>query len=97
MNKIDISDFITSIENTFMDNGMMFEVECVTPEEVEDDVRYNDTFTVSCGWNIMLSSCSQHTNPIRTYRTNNVPSIRSSTDLKLYLRLPIPVFDYSTK
>ena len=37
MNKIDISDFITSIENTFMDNGMMFEVECVTPEEVEDD------------------------------------------------------------
>ena len=54
MNKIDISNFITSIENTFMDNGMMFEVECVTPEEVEDDVRYNDTFrTLSRNTNLI--------------------------------------------
>ena len=43
MRKIDISSLIESIENSFMDNGVVFEVECVSPEEVVEDVRYFKT------------------------------------------------------
>lgn len=44
MRKIDISSLIEIIENSFMDNGVFFEVESVSPEEVLDEVRYNDAF-----------------------------------------------------
>jgi len=44
MGKIDISNLIGSIENSFIDNGIFFEVESVSPEEVLDEVRFNDTF-----------------------------------------------------
>lgn len=44
MGKIDISSLIESIENSFIDNGFVLEVVSVSPEEVVDEVRYNDTF-----------------------------------------------------
>ena len=39
MSEIDISDLIESIENAFMDNGVVFDVECVPSEEVVEEVR----------------------------------------------------------
>lgn len=44
MGKIDISSLIESIENSFIDNGFVLEVVSVFPEEVVNEVRYNDTF-----------------------------------------------------
>ena len=44
MCKIDISSLIGSIENSFIDNGFVLEVASAFPEEVVDEVRYNDTF-----------------------------------------------------
>lgn len=44
MDKIDISSLIESIENSFIDNGFVLEVDSAFPEEVVDEVRYNDTF-----------------------------------------------------
>jgi hypothetical protein len=45
MDKIDISSLIEIIENSFIDNGFVLEVVSAFPEEVVDEVRYNDTFT----------------------------------------------------
>ena len=44
MCKIDISSLIESIENSLIDNGFVLEVVSAFPEEVEEEVRYNDTF-----------------------------------------------------
>ena len=44
MCKIDISSLIESIENSLIDNGFVLEVVSALPEEVEEEVRYNDTF-----------------------------------------------------
>lgn len=44
MGKIDISSLIGSIENSFIDNGFVLEVVSAFPEEVVDEVKYNDTF-----------------------------------------------------
>lgn len=44
MRKIDISSLIESIENSFIDNGFVLEVVSAFPEEVVEEVRYNDTF-----------------------------------------------------
>ena len=44
MDKIDISSLIGSIENSFIDNGFVLEVDSAFPEEVVDEVKYNDTF-----------------------------------------------------
>lgn len=44
MGKIDISSLIESIENSFIDNGFVLEVVSVSPEEVVNEVKYNDTF-----------------------------------------------------
>ena len=44
MCKIDISSLIESIENSLIDNGFVLEVVNALPEEVEEEVRYNDTF-----------------------------------------------------
>lgn len=44
MCKIDISSLIESIENSLIDNGFVLEVVSVFPEEVVEEVRYNDTF-----------------------------------------------------
>ena len=44
MGKIDISSLIGSVENSFIDNGFVLEVDSAFPEEVVDEVRYNDTF-----------------------------------------------------
>ena len=44
MCKIDISSLIESIENSLIDNGFVLEVVTALPEEVEEEVRYNDTF-----------------------------------------------------
>ena len=43
MSEIDISSLIESIENSFMDNGVVFEMECVFPEAVVGEVRYFKT------------------------------------------------------
>lgn len=43
MSKIEISSLIESIENSFMDNGVVFEVECVPFKEVVVEVRYFKT------------------------------------------------------
>lgn len=43
MRKIDISSLIEIIENSFMDNGVFFEVECVPSKEVVGEVRYFKT------------------------------------------------------
>ena len=43
MSEIDISILIGSIENSFMDNGVVFEVECVSSEAVVGEVRYFKT------------------------------------------------------
>ena len=43
MSEIDISSLIESIENSFMDNGVVFEMECVSPESVVGEVRYFKT------------------------------------------------------
>ena len=40
MSEIDISGLIESIENSFMDNGVVFEMECVSSEEVVEEIRY---------------------------------------------------------
>lgn len=44
MGKIDISSLIGSIENSFIDNGFVLEVDRAFSEEVVDEVKYNDTF-----------------------------------------------------
>lgn len=44
MCKIDISSLIESIENSLIDNGFVLEVVSAFPEEVVEEVRYNDTF-----------------------------------------------------
>ena len=44
MRKIDISSLIESIENSLIDNGFVLEVVNALPEEVEEEVRYNDAF-----------------------------------------------------
>lgn len=44
MCKIDISSLIESIENSFIDNGFVLEVVSAFPEEVVEEVRYNDAF-----------------------------------------------------
>lgn len=44
MGKIDISSLIGSIENSFIDNGFVLEVDSAFSEEVVDEVKYNDTF-----------------------------------------------------
>ena len=44
MGKIDISSLIGSIENSLIDNGFVLEVVSALPEEVEEEVRYNDAF-----------------------------------------------------
>ena len=44
MCKIDISSLTESIENSLIDNGFILEVVSAFPEEVEEEVRYNDTF-----------------------------------------------------
>lgn len=44
MCKIDISSLIESIENSLIDNGFVLEVVSALPEEVEEEVRYNDAF-----------------------------------------------------
>ncbi len=43
MSEIDISSLIESIENSFMDTGVVFEMECVSPEAVVGEVRYFKT------------------------------------------------------
>ena len=43
MSEIGISILIGSIENSFMDNGVVFEVECVSSEAVVGEVRYFKT------------------------------------------------------
>ena len=43
MSKIDINNLVESIENSFMDNGVVFEVECVPFKEVVEEVRYFKT------------------------------------------------------
>lgn len=44
MSEIDISSLIESTEkNSFMDNGVVFEVECVPSKEVVGEVRYFKT------------------------------------------------------
>ena len=44
MCKIDISSLIESIENSLIDNGFVLEVVSAFPEEVVEEVRYNDAF-----------------------------------------------------
>ena len=44
MRKIDISSLIESIENSLIDNGFVLGVVSAFPEEVEEEVRYNDAF-----------------------------------------------------
>ena len=46
MNKIDTVDLISDIEDALTDNGIMLEVISVAPEEVEDNVKYYDTFKI---------------------------------------------------
>jgi len=43
VSEIDINNLVESIENSFMDNGVVFEVECVSPKEVVGEVRYFKT------------------------------------------------------
>ena len=44
MCKIDISSLIESIENSLIDNGFVLEVVSAFPEEVVEEVRYNNAF-----------------------------------------------------
>ena len=39
-----LNDLASSIFDSFTNNGIAFEVEDVTPEEVKDEVQYNDAF-----------------------------------------------------
>lgn len=43
VSEIDINNLVESIENSFMDNGVVFEVECVPFKEVVREVRYFKT------------------------------------------------------
>lgn len=43
VSEIDINNLVESIENSFMDNGVVFEMECVSPEAVVGEVRYFKT------------------------------------------------------